>query len=72
MNRFKKYVLVTGAVLFISMMQPLKSTAQVSDPGCDPLDPTCPIDGGLSLLIAAGIGLGAKKAYDKKKKAVDL
>ena len=37
------------------------------DPGCDPLDPACPIDGGLSLLIAAGIGIGAKKAYDAKR-----
>ena len=63
---------MTGVVLAISLMQPIISTAQVSDPGCDPLDPTCPIDGGLSLLIAAGIGLGAKKAYDKKKKSVDL
>jgi hypothetical protein len=41
------------------------------NPGCDPLDPTCPIDGGLSLLIAAGIGLAAKRAYQEKKKASD-
>ena len=27
-----------------------------------------PLDGGLSLLIAAGIGYGVKKAYDKRKK----
>lgn len=39
-----------------------------TDPGCDPLDPYCPIDGGLSLLIAAAIGVGAKTAYDAKKK----
>lgn len=38
------------------------------DPGCDPLDPFCPIDGGLSLLIAAAVGVGAKKAYDAKKR----
>lgn len=38
------------------------------DPGCDPLDPYCPIDGGLSLLIAAAVGVGAKKAYDAKKR----
>ena len=72
MKRIKKYVFVTGMVLLISMIHPIKGTAQVVDPGCDPLDPTCPIDGGLSLLIAAGIGLGAKKAYDKKKKQVEL
>lgn len=33
----------------------------------DPFEP-CPIDGGVSLLIAAGIGLGAKKAHDERKK----
>ncbi|HEX5024052.1 MAG TPA: hypothetical protein VFV68_02220 [Agriterribacter sp.] len=40
--------------------------AEVPDPGTDP---DIPIDGGLSLLIAAGIGYGAKRAYDKRKKA---
>lgn len=45
------------------------------NPGCPPdcpgsphCPPRCvPIDGGLSLLIAAGIGIGAKKAYDRRK-----
>jgi hypothetical protein len=36
------------------------------DPGPDP-DPI-PFDGGLSMLIAAGVAYGAKKAYDKRKK----
>jgi hypothetical protein len=60
-----KYLIIVFVVI-VSMM-PLPIFAQ-GDPGCDPLDPACPIDGGLSLLIAAGIGLGAKKAYDNKKK----
>ena len=72
MKRIKKYVLMTGMVLLAIVIHPIKGTAQVSDPGCDPLDTLCPIDGGLSLLIAAGIGLGAKKAYDKRKKTIDL
>ncbi len=72
MKRVKKYVLMAGLVILTSLIQPLNGVAQVSDPGCDPLDPTCPIDGGLSLLIAAGIGLGAKKAYDRKKRTTDL
>jgi len=72
MKRIKKFVLITGMVVLASVINPIKGTAQVSDPGCDPLDPLCPIDGGLSLLIAAGIGLGAKKAYDKRKKTIDL
>ncbi|MDP2187797.1 MAG: hypothetical protein Q8J69_03845 [Sphingobacteriaceae bacterium] len=28
-----------------------------------------PIDGGLSLLLAAGAGLGAKKAWDARKRS---
>ena len=60
------------AVLMIVLLMvgaPFLGFAQPVDPGCDPLDPACPIDGGLSLLIAAGIGVGAKKAYDSRKKA---
>jgi len=72
MKRIKMYGIAVGLVMLICIIQPLNSVAQVSDPGCDPLDPTCPIDGGLSLLIAAGIGIGAKKAYDKKKKTADI
>ncbi|MEO6490576.1 MAG: hypothetical protein ABIO04_11600 [Ferruginibacter sp.] len=68
MTKIKKFLVTAGIVMIMSILQPLCSVAQVSDPGCDPLDPGCPIDGGLTLLIAAGIGLGAKKAYDKKKK----
>ena len=54
-------------VFFLGLSQ--LGISQVSEPGCDPFDPSCPIDGGLSLLIAAGIGLGAKKAYQQHKKA---
>jgi hypothetical protein len=38
-------------------------------PGGDP-DPGqgVPFDGGLSLLVAAGVGYAAKKGYDKRKK----
>lgn len=28
------------------------------DPGCDPLDPSCPIDDGILLLLIAGTGYG--------------
>jgi len=30
-----------------------------------------PFDGGVSLLVAAGIAYGARKAYDKRKKKKD-
>lgn len=33
----------------------------------DPLDNYVPLDGGLSLLVAAAVGYGSKKMYDKRK-----
>jgi len=50
-------------VLSIIFISTIPVFAQGPDPGCDPLDPSCPIDGGISLLIAVGIGLGAKKTF---------
>jgi len=34
----------------------------------DPCDPDTPIDGGLSILVAAGVGYGIKKVRDERKK----
>src|SRR4051812_37987851 len=43
-----------------------------SDPGGsgegNPDDTNTPFDGGVSVLVAAGIGYGVKKAYDAKRK----
>ena len=36
--------------------------------GINTVHTDAPFDGGLSLLIAAGIGYASKKAYDKRKK----
>jgi hypothetical protein len=66
MKRNNIFSLLT--ITLICMMLPSIGFANVNDPGCDPLDPFCPIDGGVSLLIAAGIGLGAKKAYQERNK----
>lgn len=38
------------------------------DPGGGPIG-AIPVDGGLAFLLAAGVGYGAKKAYDRKKKS---
>lgn len=60
------------ALLTFLVLTPATMSAQDSpfpdeggDPPCDgPFGPVCPIDGGLSFLIAAGVALGGKKAYD--------
>jgi hypothetical protein len=55
-------------MMIIFCFLPSLVNAQI-DPGCDPqVDPACvPIDGGLSLLIAAGVGYGIKKVRDSRK-----
>ncbi len=68
MNTIKRKVVAVLIIVFFACV-PCTTNAQI-DPGCNPDDPACPIDGGLSLLIAAGIGLGAKKTYNKKRRVV--
>jgi len=53
-------------MLFLIYCMPLVLHAQLEGPGDDP---DAPIDGGISILLAAGIGYGVKKGYEKKQKA---
>lgn len=72
MKSFKFYLLVAVVFLYSN------NNVVAQDPPIpfecpDPFTP-CPIDGGVSLLIAAGIGLAAKKAHmerNKKKLSVE-
>jgi hypothetical protein len=54
-----KHLTSTSSLLFVAALicSPLIASAA----------PSTPIDGGISLLVAAGIGYGAKKAAAKKK-----
>ncbi len=51
-------------ILFVGLPQLLH--AQPGG-GCDPLDPKCPIDGGLTALLILGAGYGIKKVRDARK-----
>jgi hypothetical protein len=64
-------VFVGFALLVLTIGISFDSKAQIDPPPpdecADPLDPACPIDGGLVLLIAAGVGIGTKNARRKIK-----
>ena len=61
--RFGKMLLVLGVALMISV-------GSYAQPGDDDLgtDPDLPFDGGVSLLVAAGIAYGAKQWHGNRKK----
>lgn len=70
-----KRVIATAALccLLAAPLTLLAQTAPFPDDGggppCDgPFGPVCPIDGGLSFLIAAGVAYGGKKAFDIQQK----
>jgi hypothetical protein len=68
LNFLKKPVIAIAILLFVFSMGVVN--AQPANTDLD--EPDLPLDGGLSLLLAAGAALGGKKVYDmRKKKAKD-
>ncbi|GAB3020481.1 PID-CTERM protein-sorting domain-containing protein [Spirosoma pulveris] len=61
----KPYVMLLG--LLIGSFASLPTNAQVSEPNRRPVN--APLDGGLSILLAAGAAVGLKKAHQKRKEA---
>ena len=64
MRSNKNIILITGLLLVVVSILPFFAMAQ--DPGGGP---DVPIDGGLSLLLAAGAAYGVKKYREGRKKA---
>jgi len=61
-----KKLSLQSIIIALMIILPLLSIAQ---PGFDDDVEDVPIDGGLSLLIAGGVGIAAKKIKDKKSTA---
>jgi preprotein translocase subunit SecG len=68
----KKTTIIQILTLVVIMLVPVLLLAQpASNPygtGGGDVD-SAPIDGGLSLLVAAGVGYGAKKMKERKQKS---
>ncbi len=65
MTNWKKVVL-PGVLLALMYLVPVWCLAQIGD-GDPGGDPDAPIDGGVGLLIAAGVGYGVKRYRDAIK-----
>lgn len=66
MKRFWKTLAISGLLLMVFNLVPELCSAQIGDPGDDP---DAPIDGGVTLLVAAGVGYGIKKVKDSRRKS---
>ena len=60
----QKRILLFTIVIFIVVLLPMLASAQFDGTPGEPEN--APIDGGLSLLVAAGVGYGAKKLKERK------
>ena len=72
-NKNIKFLIILSVMILLVCVLPHLGFAQPQPgdpppPPCtDPDDPACPIDGGLSMLIAAGVGYGVKKYRSFRK-----
>lgn len=65
MKPFLRAIVFSGLLAVSLNLVPQYCNAQIGDPG---EDPDAPIDGGVGLLLAAGVGYGIKKYRDSNKK----
>lgn len=64
--------LIILAIIMLLFFSPVLTQAQdefLPPPPPDPID--TPIDGGIGLLVAAGVGYGIKKVRDSRRKKMD-
>lgn len=69
-SKICKYILVAFLAVFCYYDLPAQPgpPGGGGDPPCWPPETCIPIDGGIGLLVAAGLAFGSKKAFDLGKK----
>ena len=72
MKRVCKWIFPFSFFLFLLVSVPTITRADPGGPGCNPDDPLCPIDGGVTALLAIGVGYGIKKYKDTRKSSANL
>ena len=66
MKQFSTRIKIFMLAMMMSLAIPMLVNAQPAPPDGDDID--TPFDGGISLILAVGGIVGAKKAYNKKNK----
>ena len=66
-NLLKKVLVLCVVVMLMPLSQAFADDPGGGGVGGDPDQTAVPIDGGLSILLAAGAGVGAYKTYRNKK-----
>jgi hypothetical protein len=69
MKRFYNCFFIVFFLLFFMSSSLMAQPGNPVDPGCDPDDPYCPIDNGLTALLLIGAGYGAIKYMVLNKKS---
>ena len=67
LRRIGFYLLLAFALVFVVEGQAQPTGDPTGDPDATPVEEV-PLDGGLSLLLGAGIAYGTKRAYENRKK----
>ena len=67
MKRFRKWLIVLSLLALTFFCLPYIANAQPDAPDTVEGDPDAPIDGGIGVLLAVGIGYGIKKVRDYKR-----
>lgn len=64
----KKYLVRCALLMLLTVGLSYTISAQPEENGGDPPNNDAPLDGGISILIAAGVGYGAKKMHAERNK----